>query len=711
MLEPEQTGVARVDMRRAALDLAETGIRVFPVFEVAESTLQCTCAEPATCSAGKHPRVRDWQTAATDDAVQIEVWWSRWPEASIGLPTGGCNRIVVADFDAEVGLETLARLELENGGAFKTPTAATGKGRHLYFAAENTTLRNAARLLPGVDRRANGGFVVAPRSLHASGRRYEWLIGLGVPLLPVPHWLLDPPVEPVEHLPLRNGHGHVDDSERAYVLSALEREAASVRASKPGTRNDRLNLAAYNLGTLVGGGALLESTAHGQLLAAALACGLKPREALATIASGLSAGIKDPRTVPRRQAPHHPVGATGNSDVVTASGETSNDNAREAKPRYVPIADGILRSMAPLGRRLRTGLPTFDAAIGGGIPARWVTVLVGAPGTAKSTIATALVHRWELEGAACVYAAVDEAASGIMARIGQLEGYARDTLMAETPHGDRARHDLAERLRARGCRISVIDLAFDATRTLEEMHEALLEFAEGRPRVLVVDSLQRIRCAAAEHLTDIRLRTNTKVEVIRELANRGTLFVVLSEMNRGAYDMTSDRNPLAAGKESSDIEYGGDIQINLYRAKAPGFIDLTIPKSRWPSATNVSLRLRLDFERASISEVNAAAGDGSSIANGSSTRDAARAARQQVETDGLARQLARLVHDLPRLGTIALRQAAQAKLGWGVTTFRRAEARLREGLEGHQLVDASADPHVCEWVVTDPSDRESEAGK
>jgi hypothetical protein len=90
-----------------------------------------------------------------------------------------------------------------------------------------------------------------------------------------------------------------DDAER-YVRSALDGEAAKVRAAAKGTRNDTLNTAALKLGHYVGSGYLDEGDAVDALADAARDCGLPQAEAAATIESGLSAGIVDPKTPPER---------------------------------------------------------------------------------------------------------------------------------------------------------------------------------------------------------------------------------------------------------------------------------------------------------------------------------------------------------------------------------------------------------------------------
>ncbi len=87
----------------------------------------------------------------------------------------------------------------------------------------------------------------------------------------------------------------IPDTCASWAAAALRDEVAGVAAAPPGSRNDRLNRAAFNLGQIVGEGHLERGRVEGDLFAAATAAGLADREAAATIRSGLGSGLKQPR--------------------------------------------------------------------------------------------------------------------------------------------------------------------------------------------------------------------------------------------------------------------------------------------------------------------------------------------------------------------------------------------------------------------------------
>ncbi len=107
---------------------------------------------------------------------EIRRWWQQYPNANIGVVAGKVSGIVVIDLD-------LDKDDNENGAKIyeQAPTdliVKTGRGGyHLYYRYPEDVdhIPNRVGLLPGVDVRADGGYVVAPPSAHSSGRLYKWV--------------------------------------------------------------------------------------------------------------------------------------------------------------------------------------------------------------------------------------------------------------------------------------------------------------------------------------------------------------------------------------------------------------------------------------------------------------------------------------------------------------------------------------------------------
>lgn len=130
-------------------------------------------------------------------ADEVSGWFSRWPNANIGIVTGEISNLVVLDIDPNHGGDvSLARLERRFGPLPETIEAATGGGgRHLYFAHPGGLIRNRTGLAQGIDLRGDGGYIVAPPSIHPSGRPYLWAAGHSpeeAVLAALPRWLLLP---------------------------------------------------------------------------------------------------------------------------------------------------------------------------------------------------------------------------------------------------------------------------------------------------------------------------------------------------------------------------------------------------------------------------------------------------------------------------------------------------------------------------------------
>lgn len=185
----------------AAIEYAKRGFRVFPLHSVRDGV--CTCQPwrdqkgKGPCSTpGKHPRFRNWQERASCDPTAIEEMWWNHKGSNVGIATGAASRVFVLDVDPKNGGEdSIDALVARHGLIPDTLQAVTGSGgKHYYFAHPGPPVKNGVALLPGLDIRGDGGLVVAPPSVHLSGRRYEW-DGLAefadMPVLPAPDWLLE----------------------------------------------------------------------------------------------------------------------------------------------------------------------------------------------------------------------------------------------------------------------------------------------------------------------------------------------------------------------------------------------------------------------------------------------------------------------------------------------------------------------------------------
>jgi len=115
---------------------------------------------------------------ATTELAQIEAWWKRCPRANVGIATGAASGIFVLDVDFPDGLASLEHLEnaaMEKGGAeIESVVVETGGGgRQIYFKSPDFEVKNSAsKIAPGLDIRGEGGYVVAPPSIHPSGDAY-----------------------------------------------------------------------------------------------------------------------------------------------------------------------------------------------------------------------------------------------------------------------------------------------------------------------------------------------------------------------------------------------------------------------------------------------------------------------------------------------------------------------------------------------------------
>lgn len=295
------------DNHHLAACYAARGWPVFPTRAKEEADRETGELKPA-----KTPLTSGGLKVASTKDNMVNGWWKSHPDAMVGLPTGSATGFWVLDLDVKPGVgdghEWLDDMEREHGVLPDTARATTmNGGTHLLFKHVDG-VRNRGGLGECVDVRGDGGYIIAPGSVAADGRLYEWKEGYGPDdIKEAPEWLLELvlPRKALERDPARHNYDYNPQNNDPYVRAALEDELNKLRNAPIGGRGSQVNTSAFCIGQLVGAGALARSEAENGLWAAAQACGIVDkdgeREIERKIKRGLEAGMRDPRVIPEQE--------------------------------------------------------------------------------------------------------------------------------------------------------------------------------------------------------------------------------------------------------------------------------------------------------------------------------------------------------------------------------------------------------------------------
>src|SRR5262249_23306612 len=249
---------------------------------------------------------------ASRDETQVRAWWTRFPDAMIGIPTGEISGVWVLDIDIDPvkgvnGFPLWSELTARNGEVPATLTSITPRGgRHLFFLWQPQLTIKSTQGVPGngIDIRSNGGYVILPPSARADGSTYRWDPHAGAAPVSAPAWL----VALISPRKESSGHGKAVRKnfkrDLAWAMAALEDECNKIAATPPGQRNAALNLGAYNIFQIVHGNPDLldEAMVRQRLFEAAEKCGLIADDGAdsvwRTIDSGAAGAQSQPRVRP-----------------------------------------------------------------------------------------------------------------------------------------------------------------------------------------------------------------------------------------------------------------------------------------------------------------------------------------------------------------------------------------------------------------------------
>ena len=278
-----------------ALKYSRRGIRIFP------------------CNTEKRPLIDSWLNASSADEKQIEQWWTDHPDALIGLPMKHLGLLVV-DCDRhnvdQDGVALFASMVAKHGELPAHPIIRTpNNGEHHIFRQPADCKIGNKTFAPGIDTRGykpenDGGYVIGAGSELPDGRGWKPFKGSPFFLKMLTNGLAEPSPWLTETLkeapkpPARGSASPATKREEKYAQVALDKIAAEVAATGEGERNNKLNAAAFAMGTMVARDWIGRATVEGRLTDSAHANGLikddGTQAVTGTIRSGIDAGLKSP---------------------------------------------------------------------------------------------------------------------------------------------------------------------------------------------------------------------------------------------------------------------------------------------------------------------------------------------------------------------------------------------------------------------------------
>lgn len=247
----------------------------------------------------KVPLLKDWVNQASADPAQHKQWSEFYGDRIKlwGLPTGAVNGIYALDIDVKEGISGFD--SLKSLGINELPTTAwqrtPSNGLHLFFQYHPQYSANTVSKELKLDTRSDNGFC--------------WVYNpdFSIPLAPIPQW-----IDLVTRKQNKKEKQNVTADNIVLLdpgisLESFNKSLEAIKNAGQGERNHTLNTHAYVVGKLVSGGALSRDYAYEELKKAAVQIGLDPREAHATIMSGLGSGTQNPMTHPFANSPSAPA--------------------------------------------------------------------------------------------------------------------------------------------------------------------------------------------------------------------------------------------------------------------------------------------------------------------------------------------------------------------------------------------------------------------
>ena len=455
---------------------------------------------------------------------EVTEWFTENPDANIGIVTGKVSGIVVFDLDSD----DAKKFAEEQGGFPATPMVISGRGVHVYMKYPGFEVRNNANTKLKIDIRGDGGQVVAPPSIHATGREYQWKEGQSI---------FD--VEPAECLP--------------WMIDYLKSIAASKAEPKPekiSKPKDVINPAGH------------DKTGFAEIIATGCKEGERNDTAARIIGHLMKTGMDDAELWEiigmwnEKNAPPLTEWELQKTFESIKQIESQNQKPKLEISSFLYNATGIVSGYdkqhicIPFGRDNLSGLENH---MNGGLFGSRFYILGGIPSSAKTALVNNMADNICLNDQPVLFFSYDDGRDELLFRT--FARFSKHSIEAFNVRSV-SKHDIEVICSMPDIqRIITYKYIVEENIPVEEWEQYISKIFEKHKRypVVIIDYLRKL--ITKRKITDERLRVDCIMSNLTELAKKFNIPVLaISELARDSYK-TKQRLGMASFKETGSIEY------------------------------------------------------------------------------------------------------------------------------------------------------------
>jgi len=541
----------------------------------------------------KSPVLYEWREyqKRLPTSEEVTQWFSENPSANIGVITGKVSNLVVFDLDSKEA-EAYAN---EKGGFPTTARAETGKGYHVYVKYPGIDTHNRINKSLKIDIKADGGYVVAPPSIHGSGAQYRWEEGLSIfdlELAECTPWMLD-------HL---KGITAEPSEKKDHEVSKATFENQRKRTDKKESESPYVEI--LKNGCIEGE----RNQTATRLIGHLFKMGMDQIEAWEVITMW-NLKNKPPIDLNELRKTFQSVKAMESKNDHRSIIEIDSllDNPQKVIEEY---EQNYLR--IPFGRTNLTGL---EKKMNGGLIGGRFYGLGGIPSSGKTCLANEIADNICLNGIPVLFLSYDDGLIDLRYRT--FARFCEESIERFNVNSKTGIKDLCNNLEIK--KIMPLKYVVEKMIYLDEWDGYISKIKEkhGQAPVIIVDYLQKIR--TPRKFQDERLRIEEIIGQLTDLAKKWNIpIVAISELARDSYK-SGQKLSMASFKETGMIEYESSWLGILapveetddgYQVKQDwekiirhdGTIDLIVFKAKRGTGFTGKIPLRVDREHMTVTD-------------------------------------------------------------------------------------------------------------